>query len=197
MYSKAQMKNTTLYSTFFFLVLITSCSTHRFVKDVEQLMQQQVTFPSDWRAIYKGKDTVLTDFWDTPVKLIVWYDSLFCTPCQAIAMYKWYNIVDYADSLAPSFRIVYLFSPRKDDIGIVYRTLKADKFEYPIFIDHQSSFAKQNQGIPKNQDLHSFLLDKNNNVVMVGNPLHNPRLWELYKMVIQKMITNNGTLSEN
>jgi len=39
-------------------------------------------------------------------------------------------------------------------------------------------------------------LDKDNRVVLVGNPLHNPPLWELYKRTIQKMIDNDGVFPE-
>ena len=188
------------FSKFSLLVLVIlpfySCLNNRLRKDVEQLMQQRITLSSDWNTVFKGKDTVLTGFTEVPVKLVVWYDSLLCTSCQATAMYKWRDIVNYADSLVNYFSVIYLFTPQKEDFGNLYMLLKADRFDYPIFIDRNATFVQQNPKIPKNHQLHSFLLDKNNRVVMVGSPLHNPTLWELYKRTIQKMMDNDGVLPE-
>ena len=36
--------------------------------------------------------------------------------------------------------------------------------------------------------LHSFLLDKDNRVVLTGNPIGNEPLWELYKEQIRELI---------
>lgn len=33
---------------------------------------------------------------------------------------------------------------------------------------------------------HTFLLDRQNRVVLVGNPIGNERLWELYKKEIRE-----------
>jgi hypothetical protein len=36
--------------------------------------------------------------------------------------------------------------------------------------------------------MHTFLLDENNKVVLVGSPIRNEMLWELYKELIQSQI---------
>ncbi|MCL2502971.1 MAG: hypothetical protein FWE99_07560 [Bacteroidales bacterium] len=178
------------------VLLLFSCSGNRLTKSVEQFMGQQIVLSADWNAVYKGRDTVLTGFIEAPVKLVVWYDSLGCGSCEVGKMHEWNKITAYADSLAPWFSIVYLFTPRRADLRSVDRAVKIDKFDYPVFIDKDATFIQQNPKLPKNRQLHSFLLDKNNRVVMVGNPLHNPTLWALYKTTIQKMMNNNGVLPE-
>ena len=111
-------------------------------------------------------------------------------------MSTWKDITAYADSLSQWFRIVYLLSPKQEDVHRVKVLLKSVHFDYPIFIDPHASIARQNPNLPKNKQLHSFLLDKNNRVVMVGNPLQNNTLWNLYKNTIQKMLDNGGVLPE-
>ena len=175
------------------LLLFCSCANNRLVKDVEKFMGRQITLSEDWRVVWKGKDTVLTGFMEVPVKLIVWYDSLGCASCEASKMYVWNDIVTEADSLSP-FRIIYLFTPKKEDLLKISITLKADRLDYPVFIDQNATFVRQNPNLPKNKQLHSFLLDKDNKVVMVGSPLFNPALWRLYKNTIQTMIDNDGVL---
>jgi len=159
-------------------------------------MGQKITISSDLNVVWNGKDTVLTDFTKAPAKLVVWTDSLGCTSCRASKMSEWNSIIVYADSIAQWFNIIFLFTPKKEDIDRVNIALKADKFDYPVFVDQNANFVKQNPKLPKNRQLHSFLLDKNNKVVMVGSPLYNPALWALYKTTIQRMMDNSGVLPE-
>ena len=45
-----------------------------------------------------------------------------------------------------------------------------------------------NPHLPKNKALHTFLLDENNNVILVGDPLHNKKIEEMfYKIVKEKL----------
>jgi hypothetical protein len=40
------------------------------------------------------------------------------------------------------------------------------------------------------------LLDKNGKVVLVGDPVNNPALWEFCKTTITTLIENDGTMPE-
>ena len=131
---------------------------------------------------------------EVSIKLVIWNDSLICGSCLAGKMNEWEEIVTYAQSLDQCFKIIYLFTPKKEDLNRLNVALKTNQFDYPVFIDQSATFVKQNSKLPKNWQLHSFLLDKNNKVVLVGNPLHNPPLWELYKSIIQKLIVHDGVL---
>ena len=183
---------------FFFLAIITfnGCIHKRLERDVEKFKGQQVELFLEMKTFWKGKDTVVTGFLDAPVKLVVWYDSLSCLSCEVGKMDAWHNIVSYADTIDSRFRIILLFTPRRDDYFRVFFALRASRFDYPIYLDRHSTFIKQNPNLPKNRRLHSFLLDKNNRVVLLGNPLYNPALWALYKRTIQEMIENDGVLPD-
>ena len=179
----------------FLTLLIGSCTNKRLIRDIEQLKSQRIILPTDLKPIWDGRDTIVTDFINVPVKMVIWYDSLICASCEVNRMYEWGQIISSADSLSQWFSIIYLFTPKNGDVDQVEVKLKADAFNYPIFIDHNAAFVKQNK-LPKNRHLHSFLLDKENKVVIVGSPLHNPQLWELYKRTINKLISNDGLLPE-
>lgn len=53
-------------------------------------------------------------------------------------------------------------------------------FDYPILIDTLGEFERLNPHLPKNQALHTFLLDENNRVILVGNPLRNKKIKEMF-----------------
>ena len=180
----------------FIVPLLYSCTNNRLVKEVELFTGKHIILSSDLRTVYNGKDTVLANFTEVPIKLIVWYDSLVCSSCQVSQMHEWCDIINYSDSLAQWFSIVYIFSPKYEDMDNVNMLLKVDKLSYPVFIDPNTTFVRENPELPQNNQLHSFLIDRNNKVVLIGNPLYNPSLWALYKRTIQKMIDNDGVLPD-
>ena len=55
-----------------------------------------------------------------------------------------------------------------------------DRFDYPVFMDTNGAINQLNR-FPKQMEYQCFLLDKDNKVVMVGNPVLNMNIWELYK----------------
>ena len=55
-------------------------------------------------------------------------------------------------------------------------------FDEPIIYDYHNQFFKLNQFPP--DPYRTFLLDKQNKVQLIGNPVETPQLWELYNKVI-------------
>jgi len=48
------------------------------------------------------------------------------------------------------------------------------------------SFERLNPHLPKDERFHTFLLDENNKVILVGYPVNNPKLKELYLKELNK-----------
>ena len=87
--------------------------------------------------------------------------------------------MEEADSLFPK-KVGFLpfFQPKNmNEIGYLF---VRDNFAYPVFMDFSNVINKLNQ-FPKASQYHCFLLDKDNKVLMIGNPALNPKIWELYK----------------
>ena len=75
--------------------------------------------------------------------------------------------------------------------------LKRDRMNYPVFLDFENKINQLNH-FSEQQSYQCFLLDRDNNVVMIGNPTLNPKIWELYKEQIsgEKASKENMTLIE-
>jgi hypothetical protein len=54
-----------------------------------------------------------------------------------------------------------------------------------VFVDKKNEMMQLNN-FPKKPEYQCFLLDKDNKVVMIGNPVLNPGIWELYKKIIRE-----------
>ena len=55
-----------------------------------------------------------------------------------------------------------------------------ERFSYPVFIDIKGTINDLNR-FPQTTQYQCFLLDKDNKVLMIGNPVMKMRIWELYK----------------
>lgn len=62
--------------------------------------------------------------------------------------------------------------------------LKRENFHHPIWIDKENMLNKLNH-FPADPTFQTFLLDKDNRVLAVGNPIHNPKVKELYLKIIR------------
>ncbi len=58
--------------------------------------------------------------------------------------------------------------------------------DYPLLIDTLNRFVISNDLPRFDNRFHSFLLDKNNNIILIGSPLHNSDLKTLYLGEIEK-----------
>jgi hypothetical protein len=147
------------------------------------------------RPTVNGRDTVLTDFMSGRAKMVVWYDSARCASCAISKMYLWADILTYAAQIERKFGVVFLFTPKPDDLHAVRIALMSYKIDYPVFLADQTEFVKLNACLPQDDRMHTFLLDADNKVLLVGNPLRNDKLWKLYEATIRKLLINNGRLS--
>lgn len=131
-------------------------------------------------------------------QLIIWFDSLDCHSCRLKLLNEFEEnpILEYSDASDDEFSMKIIISPQKKDISLFKCAADSNDFNYLIWIDENSEFLTMNPHLPHDMRLRSFLLDKNRKVVLIGDPLYNPRLWELYKTTIKRLIENGGTLPE-
>ncbi len=61
--------------------------------------------------------------------------------------------------------------------------LRQDKFDYPVCIDVNDSFNKLNH-LSSIMMFQTFLLNEDNEVIAIGNPIYNPKVKELYVGII-------------
>ena len=67
----------------------------------------------------------------------------------------------------------------------IEKTLRIEKFSFPVVVDRLNRLNKLNN-FSSSEDFHYFLLDKNNNVKIVGNPISNRKIMKLYFYELEK-----------
>ena len=151
---------------------------------VSEWERKEILFPAHSTFTIQGKDTVEFNFKDADYKIVTYVDSAGCTSCK-LQLPRWKELVTEVDSLTDG-RVPFLFYFHPKDIKELRYLTRKDGFTYPVCFDEKDDFNRLNR-FPSEMMFQTFLLDKENKVVALGNPVLSPKVKELYL----KLITGN------
>ena len=115
-------------------------------------------------------------------KVVNYIDSVGCTPCR-LNLTKWKEFIHDLNQVSIDSTLV-LMIVSDSRFNVVYQISMWDKFTYPIYIDVADSLNRLNH-FSSDERFQTLLLDKDNKVVAIGNPINNPKVKELYLKIIQ------------
>jgi len=179
-----------------FVSLTVSCHDNsKLSEEVALFRQRPVILTMHKGVMINGKENTIVDKNQQCLKYVVYNDSLDCTSCAINKMYLWNDFIEYAKPYNGRLKYFFIYSPSKKNCKNVEFILKNGNFNYPILLDTLNEFAKLNPHLPKNRVLHTFLLDDDNKVILVGNPLYNGKIEKMfYKIVEERLGKRNDTL---
>ena len=154
-------------------------------KIVKEWTGKEVKFPQSLSCTSMGKDTACIDLYNDNYKILLYVDSLGCTSCR-LKLAEWKKIMQESDTAfvrKPEF--VFFFQPKKRDEQELQSIFRSNGFRHPVFIDKDNEIDKINN-FPANFEYQCFLLDKDNKVLLVGNPALLSGIWALYKRMISE-----------
>jgi hypothetical protein len=155
---------------------------------VSEWTGKQIKFPTNYQCCFLGKDTtndICTELFNKEYRILLYIDSVGCTSCR-FHLDEWKFIMQDMDSCTDKVSFLFFFYP-KNKIDIQYM-LKYEKMNYPVFIDEKNEINRLNH-FPAPMEYQCFLLDKYNNVLLIGNPTLNNKIWKLYKQIITGKIS--------
>ena len=167
------------------LLLFSSCQNspqEHITQLVEEWQGKEVRFPENPVFTRQLSDTVDYRIPETEYKVLVYVDSIGCTSCK-LQLPQWKEFIAYVDSVSGG-KIPFLFFFQSKDNKELRYILKRDNFRLPVCVDSQNEFGKLNR-FPSEQMFQTFLLDKDNRVKVIGNPIHNLSVKELYLKEIE------------
>lgn len=138
---------------------------------------KEVRFPESPVFTIQGKDTVDFSFRNAEYKVVSYVDSIGCISCK-LQLANWAAFIQEVDSLTGKL-VPFVLCLHNPDVEEMKRIVRKDNFQYPVFIDEMGTFDGLNH-FPTNMTFQTFLLDKDNKIVAIGNPVLNPMVKELY-----------------
>lgn len=164
-------------------VFLIACSNSREQHAIALLQEwkdKEVRFPNHPIFTIQGRDTVNFQI-EHKCKIVTYIDSIGCTSCK-LRFSEWEKIMCTVDSLRPdSVQFLFFFCPKRGTE--IYQSLLVDRFKYPVCIDEEDSLNKLNH-FPTDMAFQTFLLDKDNKVIAIGNPVHSSKIKDLYMKIL-------------
>lgn len=169
-------------------MLFCCCYSGTIQRDIKLLSSKPIIVPDIYPVFCNDLKSNSLNLADPFRKMIVYIDSSECASCSIKQMNGWDHIINRTVGFTDKINFYFIFAPSKIDVIIVKRTLIAEGFKYPVLIDTLGEFEQLNPHLPKNKALHTFLLDENNHVILVGNPLHNKKIEQMFYDMIKKKL---------
>ena len=173
-----------------FLAVCVSCRESRH-NQMERLVQEwngkEIRFPSHPVFTRFVTDTVPYRIPKTDYKVVVFVDSVGCISCK-LQLPKWKEFMHEVDSLCEG-KVAFVFFFQSADVKELRYILRRDGFSLPVCIDTDDSFNSLNH-FPGEMMFQTFLVDSENRVKVIGNPIHNLSVKELYLKELTGMKSN-------
>ena len=146
-------------------------------KILRQWNGKEIMFPEGLSFSIYGEKDVDMDVSSGNYKIVHYIDSVGCTSCR-LNLDKWKEFIAYMDSTTNHAVscLLFIHAVQKREVKIA---MKESSFDYPVCLDLGNEFYRLNR-FPLHPAVQTFLLDKENRIVAMGDPVSNPRVKELY-----------------
>ena len=138
-------------------------------------------FPKNSTFTIRGKDTIDFALNVSDYKIVSYIDSAGCTTCQ-LKLAEWQSFMDEVDA-ASSARTPFIFYLYPKNVKDLLLEFRREAFDYPVCLDEKDEFNCLNK-LASDKNLHTFLLDKENKIVSIGNPMENPSVKKFYLKIL-------------
>ena len=163
----------------FISFIISSChSQHdKNKKVIREWQGREIITPQKIEYKVFGKDALCPKLLDKPFKILTYVDSIGCSSCK-MGLQQWKQLIDSCK--IQHIDVSFLFIVHSSNFRYFTQELLIEDFDYPVIYDYENLFDKLN-AFPKDPLFHTFLLNKENKVLLIGSPINNPNMWQLYK----------------
>lgn len=158
------------------LLCLVSCNESQQKNEIKEFMKTTIVIPR--KNMYTRREIKNTN---SDVSIINYYDENHCSECaiQEIALNEINNTEKYCNC-----EFVYVFETHKKDTYKLYNKARDSGIKGTVYIDTCKSFRNANPHIPDKGIYHTFVINKNGKVLMVGNPFQNEKMETLLKKVL-------------
>lgn len=178
-----------------FFLLPFLCVSCEFEKDnvkgrIVIMQSHPIKIPIDSMLCWwMGNDTCSFEKCDGEMKFVVFSDTATCSSCALKDMYRWDSFLQKIDcNYGTEIDVLFIFNPLPKDWKSFYLAMKTIPPSVPIYVDTLGVFVRNNMHIPSSPQFHTFLLDEEDNVLLVGNPLENKKIEDLFWQIVEEKL---------
>ena len=163
------------------ILLVCGCSFENNVRDkYNQWIGREVIIPSDAPS---------------GLKIMLFVGKGDCYRCQ-LQLHSWRNFISEIRNRAKQ-NISLVMCIQTTDTATIYKIAAEEQYDIPLYFDQNGDIDKRNN-FDLDYNFRCFLLDENNRVVLIGNPVQNPKIKDLYiRTICERLNINYSPKREN
>lgn len=160
-------------------------NSNTFEDDLKLFLSMKVNLPLERMKII-GTDSCNSKVIENKDwKLVVYTSPYRCAPCVVNSMHHWNEFIEWEENFQGKFELIFIFQPERKDKTQLISSLQMSRLKSEFYVDTIGFFTEANPRFPTDEKLHVFLLNKDNHVVLAGNPVENKNMKALIKQTIE------------
>ena len=174
----------------FSALLCAGCAKWRIKRQMELLCKSEIRFPSGLEVVRNGRiQEHSSDRWPQQIKLVVYYAAERCSTCEINRMLVYQELFELGPE---NFTPVIIMGSNDMKYDQIVTNLRLQAYSFPVYIDKKDEFPALNPNIPREPRFHTFLLDKSDRVILIGDPLSSEPMRALFKSTLDNMLAHGG-----
>lgn len=179
--------------------LLCACNSQKkeLQEKVEKMQSTTINIPYDRMVRWTSDSIKAISPWNkAKLKLVHYVDSAACSTCYLHKVAS-YELLFQMEKLSNNeFYNIFIVNPDKKARKIIELDFIDKKTPQTIFVDSTDVFKEANPNIPSESMYHTFLLDENNKVILVGNPMSNQQVKDMMLSVVEKKLGRKLNISK-
>lgn len=181
------MKFRFLYFVIFACILLSCNKKERIASEIEMLSKQSITFVDGFVELPCNSSIKLDSILKKDVKIVSYLTDISCTSCGVKTLRIWQKDLQKIDKRVVPIIVVH---SQNQEFQKITDSLSLD---LPLMYYDSKVFGEKNnleEVLARNR---TFLLNKENKIILVGEPIGREKLTQLYKKCIDSLfIEYNG-----
>lgn len=169
-------------------ILFTACNDpkDKMQHNIQQMQSTPIYIPYSDMACWTEDSISSIDLCkQAKLKLVHYVDSVQCTTCylQKVAQYE--KLFQLEQETNYRFVNVFVIAPGSNRKRMLLLDHKDKLLPQMLFVDTAHVFTEKNKTIPSEEIYHTFLLNENDSVILVGNPVVYPKIAEIFYSTVK------------
>lgn len=177
-----------------------SCSSksEKLEADVDSMMGQEISIPYKELTSLTGTDKGSASANADSLRYVYvsYLDLSECSPCYFSKLAEWDDIQEMFMLARIPFETVIIIETNDKNTLALRRAYESNGCQREVFLDKVNAFKGQNKILPTDNRLHTFLLNSQNQVVLIGDPVRNRRIKTLLKEYLETIEPKEKQSSE-
>lgn len=171
------MRNTLIGLFTAFIILASGCERQRVKSNLQKMENEAIVFPDNMICIKYGEDVepIIPPY---PATLVIYADSTECSKCRISNYYQYLDLMAHGIETG-EYSVMFLISPSQCDRDSLSEHICMLGLDYPVYIDYYNKFLELNVHVPKDPRFHTFMIDSQGKILLVGDPVANPEIMSL------------------